>query len=64
MLTSDLEAKIEKEQEATIRRLEAELVQMRAATTQKEADPDDGSPSIQTLRYNFQHPCKITHAFR
>ncbi len=64
ILAPGLEAKIEKEQEATIRRLEAELVQIRAATTQKEADPDDGSPSVQTLRYHFQHPCKITHAFR
>jgi hypothetical protein len=64
ILTSDLEAKVEKEQEATIRRLEAELVQMRAATTQKEADPDDGSPSIQTLRYQFRHLCKILHSFR
>jgi hypothetical protein len=53
ILTYDLEARVEKEQEAIIRRLEAELVQMRAATTQKEADPDDGSPSIQTLRYHF-----------
>jgi hypothetical protein len=64
ILTSDLEAKVEKEQEATIQRLEAELIQMRAASTLKEADPEDGSPSIQTLRYHFQHLFRILHAFR